>query len=371
MPKGVSVVPRTTDDGWLPDARAITRADLFSERAGPLEAGVLAILSTTAVETLNFELWSVVEERAARFERGAPSCAELEFRMHWGRSVLYEANGRPEDALEAARVVSRSAASVASNLLGRCRRASVLLRYGERLAYRDLAMSIRRQFETLDVSTMRDRATAMLPLEVAEMLALMGDPQGATNALRAAQTMTNPPPSADSEIRARLALHAYAEGVVADAAGSSLRAQRSYRLAFEAYRCIGFTRRAMNVALRLAEMTGEEAFASFVDEHARALSPQSWIRARLAATSVLQRDPALKRLSRAEREVLAYLVDGRSTADIASARNRSPQTTRNTISKLLSTFGVASRSALLREVGRRHLLDADGAPTWGASVRAL
>lgn len=350
MPKGVSVAQMTTDDA--------------SFLCAP--AGVLAVLATTAVETLNFGQWSVVEERAARVDLGCAGFSELEFRLHWGRSMLHEVNGRPDDALASARAVCRTAASEATDLLGRCRRAAVLLRYGERLAYRDLALSIRCKFEALDLRSIRDWTSAMLPVEVAEMLAFMGDPDGAANALRSTHAITNLPPPPDSEIPVRLAMHAYAIGVVADAAGGSLQAQRCYRRAFEAYRGIGFTRRAMSVALRLAEMTGDEEFAAFVDGHARALSPQSWIRARLAAVTVQRRDPVLQRLSRAEREVLAYLVDGRSTAEIAAARNRSPQTTRNTVSKLLSIFGVGSRSALLREVARRHLLDADGRPAWSA-----
>jgi DNA-binding CsgD family transcriptional regulator len=344
-----------------------TTADELSLPGGP---GELAALSTVAVETLNFALWSLVEERYTHFGPAAGAFSELEFRIHWGRSALYEANGQPEEALDSARAVSRSAASVAANLLGRCRRAAVLLRYGERLAYQDLASSIRRQFESLDSSTSHDWATALLPFEVAETLAPMGDPTGAENALRSQYSLVEPP-LPDSENQARLAIRACAEGVVADAAGAALKAQRCYRRAFEMYRHIGFTRRAMNVALRLAEMTGDEAFAMFVDDHAHGLSPRSWIRAKLSATAAQRRDPVLQRLSRSEREVLAYLVDGRSTAEIAAARNRSPQTTRNTISKLFSVFGVGSRSALLRDVGRRRLLDADGAPTWGNTARPV
>ncbi len=347
---------------------ARTTTDAVFSHAVSIEPDALAALSTTAVESLDFELWSFVEKCAAGFDLAA--LPELEFRFHWGRSTLYEANGQPEEALESARAVSRFARSEASNLLGRCRRASVLLRYGEQLAYRDLASSIRRRFEALEPSGVRDWATAMLPLEVAEMLGLMGDPEGAEYALRSRPAGRDLPPMRGTEGAARYAMDAYAEAIVADAAGGSLRAQRSYRRAFETYRGIGFTRRAMSAALRLAEMTGDEAYSAFVDEHAQRLSPRSWIRSTLAATGVQRRDPALLRLSRAEREVLAYLVAGHSTAHIAAVRNRSAQTTRNSISKLLAAFGVASRAELLREVRQRRLLDADGAPTWHVAARS-
>jgi DNA-binding CsgD family transcriptional regulator len=332
----------------------------------PVQSRLLGMLAVLAVERLDFELWSFVEGHAARFDLGLFS--ELGHRVHWGRSALYEANGQPEEAIDAARTLSRAAASDAHALIGRCRRASVLHRYGERLAHRDLAASIRRQFEALDLASIREWSAAPLPIEVAETLALMGDGDGAQHALRAQRTLRRLPLSPYAENPVWLAMRVYAEGAVADASGGALLAQRRYRQAFETFRRLGFVRRAMQVALRLLDISGDGVLAAYVDDHARALSSRSWIRAKLASSAVQRSDSALQRLSRAERDVLAYLLDGRSTADIASARGRSPQTTRNTISKLYTAFGVESRSALLREAARCGLVGADGAAIWQAGT---
>jgi DNA-binding CsgD family transcriptional regulator len=343
---------------------AIAHAATLPPGSARVQSSVLSMLATLAVERLDFSLWSFVEEHADRFDLTLPAFSELGHRLHWGRSTLYDANGQPEGALDSGRDVTRLAASEASSLLGRCYRAAVLLHYGERLAHRDLASSIRRKFESVDLAAIRDWTTAALPIAVAETLALMGDAEGAASALRKRRAIVNLPPSPYSQNRAWLAMNAYAEGVVADTSGGTLLAQRRFRQAFGTYRDIGFVRPAMIVALRLADMTGDAALCAYVDDHARGLSPRSWIRTKLAAHGLHQSDSVLQRLSRAEREILAHLVDGRSTADISAVRSRSPQTTRNTISKLYAAFGVGSRSALLREVARRRLVDADGAPTW-------
>jgi len=131
---------------------AIARAAIQSADL-PVQSRLLGMLAVLAAERLDFGLWSFVEQHAARPELAPfPELAHL---VHWGRSVLYEANGQPEEAIDAARHISRSAASEPFALLGRCRRAAVLHRYGERLAHRDLAASIRRQFEALDLDGIR------------------------------------------------------------------------------------------------------------------------------------------------------------------------------------------------------------------------
>ena len=50
------------------------------------------------------------------------------------------------------------------------------------------------------------------------------------------------------------------------------------------------------------------------------------------------------------------MCEGKSTVQIADVRGRSPQTIRNTVSRILTAFGVADRSALLRECVRRGII---------------
>ena len=61
---------------------------------------------------------------------------------------------------------------------------------------------------------------------------------------------------------------------------------------------------------------------------------------------------ALYGLTRAEAEVCALVVDGRSLDEIAETRNTTPVTVKNQVAALLSKTGVARRSELIRLVIR-------------------
>jgi DNA-binding NarL/FixJ family response regulator len=86
----------------------------------------------------------------------------------------------------------------------------------------------------------------------------------------------------------------------------------------------------------------------------RKLSSGSPLRARRNHPVVA--DPGVAALSRTERAVLMMLCEGKTTVEIAQARGRSKQTIRNTISRILTAFGVADRPALLRECLRRGII---------------
>ena len=110
---------------------------------------------------------------------------------------------------------------------------------------------------------------------------------------------------------------------------------------------------ALLAALRLAQLNGDPALLAFVEGHARTLPASSWIRTESARFAAWRNDPSLAELTRAEREVLELLYEGKSTAEIAAVRGRSTQTIRNTVSKLLRTFAVDNRQGLVKECARR------------------
>lgn len=64
---------------------------------------------------------------------------------------------------------------------------------------------------------------------------------------------------------------------------------------------------------------------------------------RVAASSVPSTDP-LTRLDARDREILSLLVDGLSTAQVATKLYLSPKTIRNRTSEILAKLGVASRA---------------------------
>ena len=318
-----------------------------------LEANLVATLSYIAVELLDFARWNALLEHSRRVRWDASGLEYNRFWLDMNRSMADEIAGRPREALHAARNAAVNAPSAAFALFAQCRRAAVLFSYGELLGFEDLAASIRAEFEPIDLRVLHAFEEVNLPVVVAETLALIGDGPGAAAALHRVDTMSPPQLALLHDEPMKRAYFAFVEGLVADANNDALRAQHRYRDALRTFTEIGMTRRALLAALRLGQLNGDPALHAFVEEHARTLPASSWIRTQSARSAVWRDDPLLAELTRAEREVLGLLYEAKSTAEIAAVRDRSPQTIRNTISKLFRTFAVDNRQALLNECARR------------------
>jgi len=318
-----------------------------------LEANLVVTLSYIAVELLDFARW---EELLARAERVHWESSGLEYYRFWlemNRSMADEIAGRPREALQDARNAAGYAPSSAFRLFAECRRAAVLFSYGELLGFEDLAASIRAELESIDLRLLHEFEEINLPVVVAETLALIGDGAGAAAALHRLDTMSPAQLALLHDEPMKRAYFAFVDGLVADANNDTFRAQHRYRDAFRTFIEIGMTRRALLAALRLGQLNGDPALLAFIQEHVVALPAGSWIRTQTARFAAWRNDPVLAELTRAEREVLELLYEGKSTAEIAAVRWRSPQTIRNTVSKLLRTFGVDNRQALIKECALR------------------
>jgi len=302
---------------------------------------------------LDFALWETILVRA----RDVPwDAAGLEYNRFWlemTRSMADEIAGRPREALQAARNAALCAPSRAFRAFAECRRASVLFAYGELLGYEDLAASLRAELDATDLRSLHEFEEINLPVMVAETLAAIGDGPGAAAALRRVDAMSPAQHALLRDEPLKRAYLAFVEGLVTDANNDALRAQHRYREALRAFSEMGLTRRALLAALPLGELSGDETMLAFIAEQVRALPASSWVRAKAARRTAWIGDALLAGLTRAEREVIELLHEGRSTAEIAAIRGRSPQTIRNTISKLLQTFGVGNRQALVSECAHR------------------
>ncbi|MEA2687893.1 MAG: Bacterial regulatory protein luxR family, partial [Candidatus Eremiobacteraeota bacterium] len=207
--------------------------------------------------------------------------------------------------------------------------------------------------------TQLDADERQLLLALAIEVAAVGDVLGARALLKqfdalphasTMQSLTDDPREAGGRL--------LAEAAVADAAGDHVQSHHRYREAFQIYRRIGYERRALLAALRLGELTGQTYLLDYVDRTLRKLSSRSPLLERARRHNPSLSDPVASTLSRTERAVLELLCDGKTTVEIASARGRSKQTIRNTISRILTAFEVADRPALLRECLRRGIYDA-------------
>ncbi len=318
-----------------------------------LEANLVTTLSYIAVELLDFERWTALRERAHGVRWESSGLEYYRFWFEMNRSMADEVEGRPREALHAARDAAAYAPSNAFRLFAQCRRAAVLFSYGELLGFEDLATFIRTEFEAIDLRLLHAFEEINLAVVVAETLALIGDGKGATAALHRLDTLS---PAQLMQLHDEPMKRAYlffVEGLVADANSDAFRAQHRYRDALSIFTEIGMTRRALLAALRLGELNGDPALLAYVAEHARRLPQSSWIRVESGRLAAWQTDPLLAELTRAEREVLELLYEGRSTAEVATIRGRSTQTIRNTVSRLLRMFSVDNRQALLKECSGR------------------
>ena len=333
---------------------ALRRLDACRHYDRFLEANAIQAVAILAAERFDRTAWIFAEPRAERFDWSAEGLAQPRFGIAISGSMLFEADGRIADALLAAREAESAAPSPAYALVAQVRRAAVLRAVDERFAHADLVGAVRRELDRLDVAALHGDARD-LPFALAEEVAYAGDVPGARALVKRCDDLPQPSgvtvaPGDPRESARRVFL----EAVIADAAGDQREAHAHYQRAFQLYHRLGWERRALQAALRLGELTGQTYLLEYADRTLRKLSAGSPFRTR--RNHPVLADPDVAGLSRTERAVLMMLCDGKTTVEIAQARARSKQTIRNTISRILTSFGVADRPALLRECLRRGII---------------
>lgn len=354
--------------GWIAIARAdyATASDCFSGALRRLdacrhydrflEAQSIFALSILAAERLDRPTWIFVEHRAERFDWSASGVATPQFWVGLYSSMMYEVDGRTSDALRLAGDAEQRAGSPVMRLFAQCRRAAILRNVGERFAHADIVRVMRRELDALDTTALQGDHQ-LIPLSVAEEVAYCGDVVGARMLLKRYDAQDSPSGITSLADDPRLKGARFSvDGVVADAAGDRQQAHHHYRQAFQIFKRLGYERRALLVALRIGEITGQTYLLDYVDRTLRKISDRSPLRARARRHNPLLDDPVVAQLSHVERTVLEMMCEGKSTAQIADARGRSRQTIRNTVSRILTAFAVGDRAALLRECLRRGII---------------
>jgi DNA-binding CsgD family transcriptional regulator len=334
---------------------ALAQLDRSRQRDRFSEASVVTALGNIAIELLDEARWNAMRQRGDRIAWDGEAMAYYRFWNEMNRSMGDETYGRPRDALQAARKAAAAAPSDAFRIFAHCRRAAVLLAYDELLGYEDLAATIRAEFDAIDIGALHAFEEVNLPAVIVATLASIGDAAGAASALERLNALSAAQLAVLTDEPLERGYLVYVEALVADANGDTFSAQHGFRDALRAFRDAGAVRRAVLAALRLVDLNADESAQRFVDTHVARLPPESWLRVRAAKASERRDDPVFAALTRAEREVLELLYEGRSTADIAAIRDRSRQTIRNTVSTLLKTFRVDNRAALISECRRRSL----------------
>jgi DNA-binding CsgD family transcriptional regulator len=335
---------------------ALVRLDECRHHDRFMEATALSALAILAAERLDRDTWLAVEQRARRFDWTAGGLARSRYLIAYHASLMDEARGRTREALVWIAQAEEAAPSTATRLFALCRRAEIFRGAGERFAHGDLVARLRGIANTIaDDEISGDERNALLVL--AAELAVYGDVVAARGMLKRHRQLAPPSPmwSLMNDPREEAAI-VDAEAVVSRAGGDLARARDLFRRAFELYRRVGYERRALLAAGRLYELTGQTYLREYVDQVVRKLGASSPLRSMVLTVDPGTADPIVSALSPTERAVLALLCEGLSTAAIAAARDRSKQTIRNTISRILIAFGLPDRQALLRECVRRGLI---------------
>jgi DNA-binding CsgD family transcriptional regulator len=354
--------------GWIATARfdyaaatsafstALRRLDSCAHQDRFLEANMLSALAICAAERLDREAWATVDQRARRFDWSPGGVARTHYLVAYHASIMEEARGRVREALAWIARAEAAAPTPAARLFSRTRRAEIFRLSGERLAHGDLIARLHDAAEALaDEQLIGEERNVLLLL--AGELAACGDVLRAGAAIKRHRRL-GPLPAMNAlmnDPREDAALFD-AEAIVARAAGDLPRARELTRRAFEIWRRVGYERRALLSAARLYELSGQAHLRDYVDQIVRKLGATSPLRTVSPRVEPGSRDPIVGALSPTERAVLALLCEGKSTAAIAAARNRSKQTIRNTVSRILTAFELPDRQALLRECMRRGLI---------------
>jgi hypothetical protein len=246
-------------------------------RDDELVSDALAALSTFAVELLDRRLWRFVSARAGTIARNDATLVEGRFWIAMARAHMEELEGCGNAATRTARLAEKQAPSPRERLHARLRRATIARLNGDAATQRDHALHAMMLDAELPKGELVETERRVV-LTLAEELAHAGELAGARAALRGYADAIPARATNDSRglVYARLV-----EGAIAEAAGERVEAHHAYRDAFQGFRAIGYRRRALIAALRLAELGEQPYLYDYVAAEMREFSPHSWFRRRV------------------------------------------------------------------------------------------
>lgn len=333
---------------------AVERLDRCRRQDRQMEANALEALSHLAAERFDVRAWAFIEERAERIDWTAQGLATSRFWITMSAALIHEAAGEARAALAAARRATELAPSPAYRALALCRRSAIARGTGESYSPADFVDEARALFDSVATDLHADETIAALA--IAQESAHAGDFLTGGHYLDLHRSLR--PTALVSALSADPRVAAYEDLVtatIADVRGDAETAQREYGAAFRAFRALGFTRRAVEAALRLAELSKADDLFAYVASATAALSPQYWVRRAMRRRERLYADPVARRLTASEREVLVLLCEGLTNEEIARARCGSCNTVKHIVTDLLKAFGVRNRQELIIECSRRRI----------------
>jgi DNA-binding CsgD family transcriptional regulator len=248
--------------------------------------------------------------------------------------------------------------------------AAVSAFFGENAAARTTADRATTLAQTIDWnSTTDDERLAFIHL--AETYAYLGDARAASAAFARFDGIVRPMDATRMLARRdgdpRFAgWYAHVLGLVRLGEGDVASAAASLTSAVESFRSCGYLWREAVSLIELDALPGPSATGAHLDRAVALIRehfPRSFVGRRLGPWARAAVDPLLAMLTPAERDVLCYVLEGRTQQEIADTTGRAYNTVRTQVQSLHRKLGTTSNVQILVACARRGI----GAPSWGFS----
>jgi len=306
-----------------------------------VEASVLQGLATLGAETMLLDGWAEIEEHIRGFDWDVDGLGVPRFWVALLCASVRELLGDVDGALAWSRLAEARAPNEASRATSLCRTASIFRGIGERRAHLEFADRARELYDTISARDVPGDHHA-LPLFIAEELAYAARAAQARDLLAAYRRRTAAgAPAVGGEDR-HAGLVAAIEGLIAEAAEDRVTAVKCYSKSFRILRR-GARRRAVEVALRLARVTGSARYVAYANAALASVHPDYWM-AREARALHSGETPTL---TDHQRTILLLVAQGKTYKEIASKLGRSWKTISNSVEHLRGKFGAATRGELV------------------------
>ncbi|MEA2786560.1 MAG: Bacterial regulatory protein luxR family [Candidatus Eremiobacteraeota bacterium] len=290
---------------------------------------------------------------------------------------LFALDGDAVRAYAKAREAERVAPTPAWRVRGLASRAAIAAAFGEVTAAQSFAVEARALASHVDWNaTVDDERFALLML--AEVFSSF-DAAGASEILSAFNAIESPIPATrvlrtgDQRLRGWTA---FVRASVAQAQGHLAVAAPLYTTALHAFRTCGYRWREAQTLAALADLPPSvrtDDVAAPLDEAVALVArhfPKSFLARQFDGWMRVYVDPRGRMLSPAQREVLRWLLEGRTPREIAAIKGRGYETIRTHIRMLHRAFGTRAEHQLVAECVRRGILPPRAEPDQRAEPRA-
>ncbi|MDB5070262.1 MAG: helix-turn-helix protein [Candidatus Eremiobacteraeota bacterium] len=294
-----------------------------------------------------------------------PSAAFL--RLCYDDAWLFALDGDGAASLAKMREAEDAAQTPAWRVWTRAACAAISSFFGETAAARTSADRATALAQRIDWNATRDDERVAF-MHLAETYAYLGDVRAASAAFARFHEIVRPMDATRILYRRErdprfAGWYAHVLGLVRLGEGDVPSAAASFTAAVESFRSCGYLWREVVSLIELDALPGPTATGAHLDRAVAVICehfPRSFVGRRLGPWARAAVDPLIAMLTPAERDVLRYLLEGRTQREIADATGRAYNTVRTQVQSLHRKLGTTSNVQILVACARRGI----GARSW-------